>query len=166
MNLNEVHRGIHRHKKRTRIGRGLGSGHGKTAGRGHKGQSSHAGWSCPPVFEGGQMPLIRRIPKRGFHNAHARCVAEINVGALNKAFADGAEVGEEALRQAGLIKGQFDLLKVLGDGPLTKKLKVVAHRFSKSALAKIQQQGGEAVVLPGPAPVVKRQKRAKKKSGA
>ena len=162
MNLNGVNRGVCRHKKRTRIGRGIGSGHGKTAGRGHKGQASRSNWSSVPMFEGGQMPLIRRIPKRGFHNAFAPSVASVNVGALDRAFADGAEVGDEALRAAGLVRGQFDLLKVLGDGPLTKRLKVSAHRFSRSALEKIQKAGGEVIVLPGPAPVVKNKKKPQK----
>jgi large subunit ribosomal protein L15 len=127
MNLNDAHRGIHKHKKRRRIGRGKGSGWGKTAGRGHKGQGQLAGWTMHPAFEGGQMPLARRVPKRN------------------------------------LCKGEFDLLKVLGEGNLTKKLKVSAHLFSKSALEKIQQAGGEAVVLPGPAPVVKNKAKAKGK---
>lgn len=160
MNLNDVHRGVRGNKRRKRLGRGIGSGHGKTAGHGHKGQASRPGWNSPPTFEGGQMPLVRRIPKRGFTNAFAATVATVNVGALEAAFADGAEVNSQSLREAGLVRGQFDLLKVLGDGPLAKKLKIAAHRFSRSALEKIQKAGGEAIVLPGPAPVVKRSKKA------
>ena len=155
MNLNDVHRGIRKHKKRKRVGRGPGSGHGKTSGRGHKGQGARAGFSAHPTFEGGQMPLVRRVPKRGFNNRWALIVATVNVGDLEGAFDDGAEVTPDALKQKNLAKCRYDVLKVLGDGPLTKKLTVSAHRFSKSALEKIQQAGGEAVVLPGKAPVVK-----------
>jgi len=155
MNLDDVHRGIHKHKKRKRIGRGPGSGHGKTAGRGHKGQASRAGWSRHPTFEGGQMPLVRRIPKRGFHNRWALLVAVVNVGDLEQRFQADDDVNPETLRANNLAKGRFDVLKILGDGQLTKKLKVSAHRFSKSAREKIEQAGGEVVVLPGKAPVVK-----------
>jgi len=162
MNLNEVHRGIHGNKKRKRVGRGIGSGHGKTCGRGHKGQGARAGWSAPAVFEGGQMPLIRRIPKRGFHNRWAQSVAIVNLRDLDKAFEDGAEVNAETLKSKDLVKGRYDLLKVLGDGSLTKKLKISAHRFSRSALEKIRQAGGEAVVLPGKAPVVKNKQKKRK----
>jgi len=161
MNLNEVNRGIQRHKTRKRIGRGKGSGQGKTAGRGHKGQGSRSGWSMPAVFEGGQMPLVRRIPKRGFNNRFALVVAAVNVGQLDELFAAGEEVTPDAIRAKHLAKGAYDQLKILGDGQLTKALKISAHRFSKSALEKIQQAGGEAVVLPGKAPVVKNKKSKK-----
>jgi large subunit ribosomal protein L15 len=161
MKLNEVNRGVQKHKKRRRIGRGKGSGWGKTAGRGHKGQGQLAGWTMHPAFEGGQMPLARRVPKRGFHNAHAFTIQAVNLGALDKVFKDGDEVNLEALQAKNLCKGRFDQLKILGDGELTKKLKISAHRFSKSALEKIQKAGGEAVVLPGPAPVVKNKTRKK-----
>jgi large subunit ribosomal protein L15 len=155
MNLEDVHQGIRKHKKRRRLGRGPGSGHGKTCGRGHKGQRSRAGFSIHPTFEGGQMPLVRRIPKRGFHNRWAKTVAVVNVGDLELRFQDGDEVNPDTLKATDLAKGRYDLLKVLGNGTLTKKLKVSAHRFSKSAAEKIQQAGGETVVLPGPAPVPK-----------
>jgi len=161
MNLNEVNRGIQRHKTRKRIGRGKGSGQGKTAGRGHKGQGSRSGWSMPAIFEGGQMPLVRRIPKRGFNNRFALVVAAVNVGQLDELFAAGEEVTPDAIRAKHLAKGSYDQLKILGDGQLTKALKISAHRFSKSALEKIQQAGGEAVVLPGRAPVVKNKKSKK-----
>ena len=163
MNLDEVHRGVHRNKSRTRLGRGLGSGHGKTAGRGHKGQRSRAGFSMSPVFEGGQMPLVRRIPKRGFHNRFARTVAIVNIGDLEKRFPSGAEVTPEALRAQNLARGRYDLLKVLGNGTLSKSLKVSAHQFSRSALEKIRQAGGEAIVLPGRAPVPKNKQKQKTK---
>jgi len=162
MNLNDVHRGIHKFKKRKRVGRGPGSGHGKTAGRGHKGQGSRSGFSQHPTFEGGQMPLVRRIPKRGFNNKWALTVAIVNVSDLEAAFADGDEVTLETLKTKSLAKGKFDVLKVLGDGELTKKLKVSAHRFSKSAQEKIEKAGGETVVLPGKKPVVKNKMKPKK----
>jgi large subunit ribosomal protein L15 len=162
MNLHDVHQGITKHKKRKRVGRGPGSGHGKTSGRGHKGQGALAGWSAPPYFEGGASPLIRRIPKRGFHNQWGKTVHIINVGELEQSFNSGDEVNLETLKAKGIAKGRFDILKILGEGALTKKLKIHAHRFSATALEKIQQAGGEAVVLPGKAPVVKGESRKKK----
>jgi len=155
MNLTDVNRGIHKHKKRKRVGRGVGSGHGKTSGRGHKGQGALAGWSAPAIFEGGASPLIRRVPKRGFHNAWGKTVASVNVGALEAAYSNGEEVTIANLQSKDLAKGRFDELKILGDGELTKKLKISAHRFSQSALDKIAKAGGEAIVLPGKKPVVK-----------
>ncbi|HIQ21242.1 MAG TPA: 50S ribosomal protein L15 [Planctomycetes bacterium] len=155
MNLNDVHRGIHKRTQRKRVGRGPGSGHGKTCGRGHKGQRSRSGASRKPTFEGGRMPLVRRVPKRGFHNRWAAQVAIVNLRDLENAFQDGDEVNLETLRAKNLAKGRFDVLKVLGDGQLTKRLKVCAHRFSRQAREKITQAGGEVVVLPGKAPVMK-----------
>jgi large subunit ribosomal protein L15 len=155
MNLHDVNRGIHKHKKKKRVGRGPGSGHGKTSGRGHKGQGQLAGWSAPAIFEGGASPLIRRIPKRGFHNAFAKLVKAVNVGDLNDSYADGDEVTLDSLRVKDLAKGRYDELKILGSGELTKKLKISAHRFSASALEKIEAAGGEAKLLPikqAPAP--------------
>ena len=159
MNLNDVHRGIRKYKRRKRVGRGTGSGHGKTCGRGHKGQRSRAGYSVHPTFEGGQMPLVRRIPKRGFHNRFAQTVAIVNVGDLEARFSAGDEVTPETLKQKSLARGRYDVLKVLGNGDLTKKLKVAAHRFSDSAKEKIEKAGGEAVVLPGKKPVPKNKQR-------
>ena len=155
MNLNDIHRGVHTAKPRKRLGRGIGSGQGKTAGRGHKGQHSRNGVSFLPIFQGGTMPLVRRIPKRGFNNRWAKAVMVVNVGELNDAFESGAEVTPESLAAANLVKGRYDELKVLGDGEISKKLKVSAHRFSKTAQEKIAKAGGEAIVLPGPKPVVK-----------
>lgn len=155
MNLDDIHRDIQKHRKRKRIGRGPGSGLGKTAGRGHKGAGSRAGFSVHPTFEGGQMPLVRRTPKRGFHNRFAPRVATVNVGDLNARFESGDEVTAETLRAKNLAKAPYDLLKVLGDGELTKTLRIVAHRFSRSALEKIRQTGGEAIVLPPKTPVPK-----------
>ena len=161
MNLNDVHRGIKKHKKRKRVGRGTGSGRGKTCGRGHKGQGSRAGYSVHPTFEGGQMPLVRRIPKRGFHNRWAPTVAIVNLRDLESRFDDGDEVNPETLRASNLAKGRYDLLKVLAAGELTKRLKVSAHKFSQQAVEKIEKAGGEAVVLPGKAPVVKNKQKSK-----
>ncbi len=158
MNLNEVNRGIHKNKKRKRVGRGPGSGHGKTSGRGHKGQGQLAGWTLSPVFEGGATPIIRRIPKRGFNNKFAKTIAVVNVGDLEKVYQSGDEVTLDSLREKDLAKGRYDELKVLARGELTKKLKISAHRFSTQALEKIKQAGGEAVVLEGkkPAPPPKK----------
>ena len=167
MNLDDVNRGIHKHRRRKRVGRGVGSGHGKTAGRGHKGQGQLAGWTAHPAFEGGRTALFRRIPKRGFHNQFAKVVAEINVGRLGGLFAEGAEVTPAALEPTKLLPTQYDVLKVLGHGELKKKLRVSAHRFSATAAEKIRQAGGEVVLLPGPAPVVRNKQgsaRGKKKS--
>lgn len=161
MNLNDVNRGIQKHKKKRRLGRGPGSGQGKTAGRGHKGQRSRAGCSIAGTFEGGQMALVRRVPKRGFHNKFALEVATVNVGELEELFEAGAEVTCESLKALGLVQGSYDVLKVLGDGELSKKLKVSAHRFSRQALEKIQQAGGEGIVLPGKKPVVKNKQQKK-----
>ncbi len=159
MNLNDVNKGIHKHKKRLRIGRGPGSGRGKTSGRGHKGQGQLAGWSASPIFEGARMPLVRRIPKRGFNNRWGSIVASINVSRLDALFGAGEDVTPETLKAKGVLKHRYDFLKILGDGAITKKLKISAHLFSKSALEKIQQAGAEHTVLPMPAPVIKLSKK-------
>jgi large subunit ribosomal protein L15 len=161
MNLNDVNRGIQRNKSRKRIGRGPGSGHGKTATRGAKGQGSRSGYSSSPIFEGGQMPLVRRIPKRGFHNRWADTVAIVNLNVLDRNFTSGEEVTPESLRSKALVKGSYELLKVLGNGELTKDLKISAHQFSRSAREKIEKAGGQAVVLPGKAPVVRNKMKVK-----
>ena len=143
MIIDDVHRGIQKRKKRKRIGRGPGSGHGKTAGRGHKGYGSRAGSSRRRGFAGGQMPLQRIIAKRGFNNNQfAAKVLEINVGTLEAKFADGDTVSAETLKEKGIAKGQFDVIKILGNGELTKKLTVQIARLSQGAEAKIQQAGG------------------------
>lgn len=147
MNLNDVHRGILKFRSRKRIGRGPGSGHGKTSGRGHKGHKSRSGYSRKPNFQGGAMPMFRRVPKRGFNNRWALTVFAVNVGRLNDAFDDGAEVTLEVLAAKHLAKGNFDEVKILGDGELTKKLTVSAHRFSKSAAEKITAAGGTVNVV-------------------
>lgn len=129
-----------------RIGRGHGSGNGKTAGKGHKGQKARAGRGFRPGFEGGQMPLARRIPKRGFNNIFATPYTIINVAALN-VFEDGATVDVEALRNAGIIKNAPNGVKVLGNGTIEKKLTVKVAAFSESAKSKIEAAGGKAEVI-------------------
>lgn len=148
MIIDDVHRGIQKRKKRKRIGRGVGSGHGKTAGRGHKGAGSRRGYKSRTGFAGGQMPLFRVVAKRGFNNAaFADNVLAINLHVLEEHFANGEEVSPETLQVRGLAKGQHDLIKILGNGELTKKLTVKAQRFSKSAAEKIQAAGGSVEVL-------------------
>ena len=152
MDLSTVHEGVHRRKRKKRVGRGPGSGHGKTATRGAKGQWASAGAGHPgSLFEGGQMPLFRRIPKRGFSNATwARRYHEVNVGDLDAVFQDGATVDPKALAEAGLAKGPADGVRVLGGGQLTKKLTVKVHHVSKSAQEKITAKGGTVEIVPPP----------------
>ncbi len=131
------------HEKRKRVGRGRGSGHGKTCGRGHKGVGQRAGGSIRRLTEGGQMPLFRRIPKRGFSNAPFRTDYDIvNVCDLDELFSDGDEVTKQTLVKVGLLRNDRVLVKILGDGELAKKLTVLADRFSKSAKEKITAAGG------------------------
>jgi large subunit ribosomal protein L15 len=130
-----------------RVGRGSGSGLGKTSGRGHKGQNARSGGGVKTVFEGGQMPLYRRIPKRGFNNARFEKVyAVINVSDLNN-FEDGSVITPEILKETKLVKAQLDGIKILGSGELTKKLTVKAHDFSESAREKIEAKGGKVEVI-------------------
>ncbi len=129
-----------------RVGRGHGSGNGKTAGKGHKGQKARSGGGVRIGFEGGQMPLMRRIPKRGFNNIFATKYAIINVSDLNK-FTDGTVVDTELLMAAGLIKKEYDGVKVLGNGDLTSKVTVKAAKFSQSAIEKIEKAGGKTEVM-------------------
>jgi large subunit ribosomal protein L15 len=152
MDLSTVHQDIQGRKRRKRVGRGVGSGTGKTATRGHKGQYASAGAKMfSSLFEGGQMPLFRRIPKRGFSQATwARSFLVVNVGDLDKHFQDGASVDAEALQKVGLAKGPADGVRILGEGELTKKLTVKAHHFSKTAAEKIQARGGSLEVIPAP----------------
>lgn len=134
-------------KDAKRIGRGHGSGWGKTAGKGHKGQKARAGHGMRPGFEGGQMPLQRRIPKRGFNNIFAKDIVAVNVGTLEKKFENGTTVDAEALVKAGIIKNSFDGVKILSNGTLTKSLTVKATAFSESAKEKIEAVGGKAEVV-------------------
>jgi large subunit ribosomal protein L15 len=133
-------------RKRKRVGRGPGSGHGVTAGRGHKGQKSRSGYSQRAGFEGGQMPLYRRLPKRGFTNIFAKKWAVLNVCDLDR-LEEGSEVTPEMLLEKRLIKKLGDGLRILGNGELQKKLTVKAHHFSAAAKAKIEKAGGTAEVI-------------------
>lgn len=145
---NEITTIVGSHPKRKRIGRGKGSGHGKTSGRGHKGYGSRAGSSTHLANSGGQMPLFRRLPKRGFNNAVFTTRYEIvNVSQLERVFGDNTNVGIEELIGAGLVDSRQSKIKVLGDGELTKKLNVTAHKFSKSAEQKISGCGGSVKVV-------------------
>ncbi len=146
MNLHELSPAEGATKKSKRIGRGHGSGWGKTAGKGHKGQKARSGGSIRPGFEGGQMPLQRRIPKRGFNNIFAKNIIAVNVAAL-EVFEDGAEVNAQALADKGIVKKACDGIKILGNGSLTKKLTVKVNAFSESAKQKIEAAGGKAEVI-------------------
>jgi large subunit ribosomal protein L15 len=150
MQLHDVHQGVQRRKLRKRVGRGIGSGHGKTSTKGHKGHASRQGFKLSPIFEGGQMPLARRVPKRGFGNgAFKKSYAIVNLGDLDASFDPGAVVDEAALRARGLVKGyNLDGIKILGDGELTKALEIRATRFSVSATTKITAAGGKTVAVP------------------
>ena len=144
MNLADVRAAFIPRKKRKRVGRGHSAGQGKTCGRGHKGQQSRAGGGTRPGFEGGQMPLFRRLPKRGFNNAKFRKIyAIVNIGQLEGAFDEGATVDAAAIRGARLINAKSGPIKILGSGELTKKLNVTADRFSQSAKDKIEALGGK-----------------------
>jgi len=146
MMIHDITAKVGAHKKRTRVGRGEGSGKGGTSGRGHKGAKSRAGWSSRPGYQGGSTPIARRFPKRGLSNAGFRALFhEVNVQALEKHFASGATVDAKALVEKGLIRDAKLPVKVLGTGDLTKKLTVNAAKFSASAKTKIEKAGGSAV---------------------
>ena len=141
--LKNVKGAIHRKK---RVGCGEGSGHGKTSGRGGKGQTARSGGSIRPGFEGGQMPLYRKLPHRGFNNYEFRTsYAVVNVGDLAKLDAKITEVNAEVLAKAGIIRSDVTMLKVLGDGEISRALKVTAHKFTGSAKAKLEKAGGQAI---------------------
>lgn len=147
MKLNELERNIGATKKRKIVGRGRGSGLGKTSGKGHKGQNARSGGGVRAVFEGGQTPLYRRLPKRGFSNYRFKTTyATINVSDLNR-FEDGTVVSPALLKEVGLVKNQLDGIKVLGNGELEKKLTVQAHKFSKIAVEKIEKSGSKIEVM-------------------
>ena len=147
MKLNSIYAPEGATKTRKRVGRGTSSGHGKTSGKGHKGQNARSGGGVRPGFEGGQLPLYRRLPKRGFSNALFKTrYATINLSDLNK-FEDGAVVTPELLKEMGLVKKQLDGIKVLGNGTLEKKVIVKAHKFSELAQKQIEKLGGKAEVI-------------------
>lgn len=144
MKLHELSPAAGSTKERKRIGRGAGSGQGKTAGKGHKGQKARAGRGMRPGFEGGQMPLQRRLPKRGFNNIFRKEIAIVNVADIDAAFDNGALVTIDALVEKGLVKKQLDGVKVLGHGEVSKSLTVQANAFSESAKQKLEAAGGKA----------------------
>ena len=146
MNLNELQPAEGSKFSRKRVGRGIGSGPGKTSGKGHKGQNARSGGGVRPGFEGGQMPLYRRLPKRGFKNIFAKQYVTINVEALEK-LEDGTEVTAQVLKDNGIISKTLDGVKILGRGELTKKLTVKVAKFSESAKEKIEKAGGKAEVI-------------------
>ena len=147
MKLHELRPSEGAFKTSKRVGRGVGSGLGKTSGKGHKGQNARSGGGVRPGFEGGQLPLFRRLPKRGFTNAQFKTTyAVINLSDLNK-FEDGAVVTPELLKEMGLLKNQLDGVKVLGNGTLEKKVTVKAHSFSEKAYKEIEKLGGKAEVI-------------------
>ena len=146
MKLHELAPAPGSRKVRTRVGRGIGSGLGKTSGRGHKGQNSRAGGGTRAGFEGGQMPLYRRLPKRGFHNKFAKEYAEVNISELNR-FEAGSVVDPVALIEAGVLKNVRDGVRILGNGEITKSLSVIANGFTKSAQEKIIAAGGKVEVV-------------------
>ena len=146
MKLEELKSPPGANKKVKRVGRGTGSGHGKTSTRGHKGQKARSGGGVRPGFEGGQMPLQRRLPKRGFTNIFKKEYAIVNIRDLNS-FDDGSEINPEVLQNAGLIKSIKDGVKILGDGELEKKLTVRAHKISRQAEEKITARGGRVEVI-------------------
>jgi len=146
MNLSQLKPAEGSRKSRKRVGRGSGSGHGKTSCRGHKGQNARAGGGVRRGFEGGQMPLQRRLPKRGFHSVFKKEYALVNLSSLND-FDEGATVTPEELVQRGLVKKALKGIKILGDGDLSKPLTIKAHKFSKTAVEKIRTAGGEVEVI-------------------
>jgi len=146
MKLNELKPADGARKDKVRVGRGTGSGCGKTSGRGHKGQKARSGGGVRVGFEGGQMPIYRRLPKRGFKNIWRKEYVEINVASLN-VFDDGATVDAGTLIDKGIVKNALDGVRILGNGELSKKLTVKAKGFSKGALAKIEAAGGSAEVV-------------------
>ena len=146
MKLDDLRPAPGSNKKRKRVGRGDGSGHGKTSGRGHKGQGARSGGNVQPGFEGGQMPLQRRLPKRGFHNPFRVEFSVVNIAQLEE-LAAGSEVTPEILREHGWVSGKNRRVKILGEGSLSKALSVKAHGFSASAREKIEAAGGKAEII-------------------
>ncbi len=147
MKLHELSPAAGSKKDVKRIGRGPASGQGKTAGKGHKGQKARAGRGMQVGFEGGQMPLQRRLPKRGFVNKFAKNIVSVNVGTLNAKFDDGAVIDVESLKAAGIIKNRFDGVKILSNGEVTKKFTVKVDAYSGAAKEKIEAAGGKAEVI-------------------
>ena len=149
MMIHEITKQVGKHRPRKRVGRGMGSGNGKTSGRGHKGAGSRAGYKRRPYFEGGQMSFVRRMPKRGFSNANFRRLYHIvNLKTLEAMLDDGADVSVKSLAEAGIVRDTKLPLKILGEGELTKKFNVTAEKFSASARTKIESVGGTVTEVP------------------
>lgn len=161
MNLTSVHEGAEKRTDKKRVGRGPGSGHGKTSSRGHKGQYASAGSRKPGLmFVGGQTPLFRRVPKRGFSNGtFTKHFNVVNVGDIDAIFKEGEEVNPQTLNEKGLATKIADGVRILGNGEITKKLIIKAHGFTKTALEKIQAKGGTADLIPPPKKPVKNKMR-------
>ncbi|HMO35408.1 MAG TPA: 50S ribosomal protein L15 [Gemmatales bacterium] len=157
MDLTTVHQGVNKRRPKTRVGRGIGSGHGKTSSRGYKGRGSRAGTrSYSELYAGGQMPLIRRIPKRGFSNETWRnTYIEVNLRDIEAKFDTGAVIDHASLREAGLANGAGDGIRILGTGEITKKFKVKVHGISEPARKKIEAAGGSVELIPPPKKPVK-----------
>ncbi len=164
--LNNLHPTKGATHKKKRLGRGPGTGLGKTAGRGHKGQKSRSGYSRRVGFEGGQMPLQRRLPKRGFTNIFKKKWIEVRLSTLEENFNSGDEITQDILLERGLIKKAKHDLVILGNGEVSKKLNVAAHRFTKTAKAKIEKAGGKTEIIPGPKKFLKVDKRAERRKDA
>lgn len=147
MNEHEAHIGIVANRKRKRIGRGVGSGTGKTSGKGHKGHKSRSGYSRHPIFNGGDLPMVRRIPKRGFHNRFADTVFAVNIGDVAAAFPSGTEITADLLRKSGFVKVTCDQIKILGGGEVTKPLTLVVTQISESAREKVEAAGGSVRIV-------------------
>jgi len=150
MNLHSLKNVSGARHRRKRLGRGHGSGLGKTSGKGHKGQMARSGHKHKEGFEGGQMPFFRLVPKRGFKNPNRKITAPVNLSFLETKFDDGAEVSLQSLCDSGLANGTFDRIKILGDGEISKKLNVTAHAFSASAREAIEKVGGTCTVVGAP----------------
>lgn len=146
MRLHELEKNASAKHRRKRVGRGPGSGLGKTSGKGQKGQKSRSGVSIPATFEGGQLPLFRRTPKRGFNNKFRKEYAVVNLSDLNK-FDENTHITPELLKEIGMVKDQKSGIKILGDGKLDKKLKISAHKFSKKAITEIKKSGSTYEVI-------------------
>jgi large subunit ribosomal protein L15 len=168
MDLTKVHQNVQKRKLKRRVGRGIGSGQGKTGGRGAKGQFASAGARLPGItFVGGQTPLFRRVPKRGFSNgSYAKHFNVVNLGDIDAAYEAGEEVNPETLKAKGLAKKVADGVRILGGGELTKTLSMKAHYFTKSALVKIEAKGGKAEVIPAAKKPVRNKMKARKAKGA
>ena len=163
MNINTVNEGVRKNTRKDRVGRGPGSGNGKTAGRGANGQGSRAGFSLSPTFEGGQLPLARRIPKRGFNNkVFADTVESVALKSVARKFDQGAEISPETLEARGLIASSRSIVKLIGDAELPGAYTFKVHRVSKGARAAVEKAGGTIEILPGKKPVVKNKMKPKK----